>query len=66
VWVAIKRNEFSFALQPQVEIKSGKLFGFEALIRWFHPKRGFVPPDEFIPLIENTENMLKIARKKKL
>jgi hypothetical protein len=29
-------------------------------------KRGFVPPDEFIPLIKNTENMLKIARKKKL
>jgi EAL domain-containing protein (putative c-di-GMP-specific phosphodiesterase class I) len=44
-----------------VEIASGKLFGFEALIRWFHPERGFIPPDEFIPLIENTENMLKIG-----
>jgi diguanylate cyclase (GGDEF)-like protein len=58
---ALERGEFSFALQPQVEIASGKLFGFEALIRWFHPERGFVPPDEFIPLIENTENMLKIG-----
>jgi diguanylate cyclase (GGDEF)-like protein len=58
---ALERGEFSFALQPQVEISSGKLFGFEALIRWFHPERGFIPPDEFIPLIENTENMLKIG-----
>jgi diguanylate cyclase (GGDEF)-like protein len=58
---ALQRGEFSFALQPQVEIASGKLFGFEALLRWFHPERGFIPPDEFIPLIENTENMLKIG-----
>jgi diguanylate cyclase (GGDEF)-like protein len=58
---ALDRGEFSFALQPQVEIATGKLFGFEALIRWSHPDRGFIPPDEFIPLIENTENMLKIG-----
>ena len=58
---ALERGEFSFALQPQVEIATGKLFGFEALIRWYHPQRGFIPPDEFIPLIENTENMLKIG-----
>jgi EAL domain-containing protein (putative c-di-GMP-specific phosphodiesterase class I) len=58
---ALERGEFSFDLQPQVEIATGKLFGFEALIRWFHPERGFIPPDEFIPLIENTENMLKIG-----
>lgn len=58
---ALERGEFSFALQPQVEIASGKLLGFEALIRWHHPDRGFIPPDEFIPLIENTENMLKIG-----
>lgn len=58
---ALDRDEFSFALQPQVDIATGKLLGFEALIRWIHPERGFVPPDEFIPLIENTENMLKIG-----
>jgi diguanylate cyclase (GGDEF)-like protein len=58
---ALDRGEFSFALQPQVEIATGKLLGFEALIRWFHPERGFIPPDEFIPLIENTGNMLKIG-----
>lgn len=58
---ALQRDEFSFALQPQVEIATGRLFGFEALIRWHHPERGFIAPDEFIPLIENTENMLKIG-----
>lgn len=58
---ALEREEFSFALQPQIEIATGKLLGFEALIRWFHPERGFIPPDEFIPLIENTENMLRIG-----
>ncbi|MFT2089392.1 putative bifunctional diguanylate cyclase/phosphodiesterase [Paraglaciecola sp. 2405UD69-4] len=58
---ALEQDQFSFALQPQVRIDSGKLIGFEALLRWVHPERGFVPPDEFIPLIENTENMLKIG-----
>lgn len=58
---ALERGEFSFALQPQIEFATGKLFGFEALIRWEHPQRGFVPPDEFIPLIENTKNMLQIG-----
>ncbi|MDU0353463.1 EAL domain-containing protein [Paraglaciecola aquimarina] len=58
---ALENNEFSFALQPQVEISTGKLLGFEALIRWFHPKRGFIRPDEFIPLIENSERMVKIG-----
>jgi EAL domain-containing protein (putative c-di-GMP-specific phosphodiesterase class I) len=58
---ALERGEFSFALQPQIEIATGKLFGFEALIRWYHPERGFIPPDEFISLIENTQYMLKIG-----
>ncbi|MGJ8682462.1 putative bifunctional diguanylate cyclase/phosphodiesterase, partial [Paraglaciecola sp.] len=58
---ALENDEFSFALQPQVDISSGKLLGFEALIRWFHPTRGFVPPDEFIPIIENSEYMINIG-----
>ncbi|MCF2950304.1 EAL domain-containing protein [Paraglaciecola aquimarina] len=58
---ALDKGEFSFALQPQVDISSGKLLGFEALIRWFHPVRGFVPPDEFIPVIENSGYMLEIG-----
>ncbi|MEP0357566.1 bifunctional diguanylate cyclase/phosphodiesterase [Paraglaciecola sp.] len=58
---ALDQSQFSFALQPQVNIDSGKLIGFEALLRWVHPQRGFIPPDEFIPLIESSENMLKIG-----
>lgn len=58
---ALHRDEFTFALQPQVDMSNGKLLGFEALIRWFHPTRGFVPPDEFIPLVENSEHMLNIG-----
>ncbi|WP_239023965.1 putative bifunctional diguanylate cyclase/phosphodiesterase [Paraglaciecola marina] len=58
---ALEQGQFSFALQPQVNIDSGKLIGFEALLRWIHPERGFIPPDEFIPLIESSENMLKIG-----
>ena len=61
VRAAFARDEFSFALQPQVEIASGKLVGFEALIRWLHPQKGFVSPDEFIPVIENTECMINLG-----
>lgn len=58
---ALECNEFSFALQPQIEISTGKLLGFEALIRWFHPTKGYVPPDEFIPLIENSGHMINLG-----
>jgi diguanylate cyclase (GGDEF)-like protein len=58
---ALIKEEFSFALQPQVEISSGKLLGFEALIRWIHPQKGLVPPDEFIPVMENSQSMLDLG-----
>tara|TARA_R110000868_G_scaffold22375_4_gene91787 strand:+ start:292 stop:2727 length:2436 start_codon:yes stop_codon:yes gene_type:complete len=61
VRAAFKKEEFSFALQPQVEIATGKLLGFEALIRWIHPDKGFISPDEFIPLIENSESMIDLG-----
>lgn len=61
VRTAFENDEFSFALQPQVDIKSGKLIGFEALIRWIHPEKGFISPDEFIPVIENSESMISLG-----
>jgi diguanylate cyclase (GGDEF)-like protein/PAS domain S-box-containing protein len=51
---AIARNELDLFYQPIVDIKTGKLFGAEALARWRHPERGLVPPDQFIPLAEET------------
>ena len=58
--VALRDDQFSLALQPQVEISSGKLVGFEALLRWEHPEKGFVSPGEFIPMLENTPFMLEL------
>ena len=58
---AIVLGQFSLSLQPQIEIKSGRLFGFEALLRWNHPKRGLVSPDEFIPVLENSKHMIELG-----
>ncbi|MCU0533772.1 MAG: EAL domain-containing protein [Hydrococcus sp. Prado102] len=52
--VGLERQEFLLHYQPIVSLKSGKITGFEALIRWKHPKRGLVFPGEFIPVAEDT------------
>jgi len=49
---AIENNELEVYYQPQVDAKTQKLVGAEALIRWKHPQLGFIPPDEFIPIAE--------------
>ncbi len=51
---ALEREEFVIYYQPQVDMESGGITGLEALIRWEHPRRGLVPPLEFIPLAEET------------
>jgi EAL domain-containing protein (putative c-di-GMP-specific phosphodiesterase class I) len=50
---AIAHGELALHYQPQAKI-DGEVFGFEALLRWQHPKRGFVPPSTFIPLAEQS------------
>ncbi|MFB2919374.1 EAL domain-containing protein [Aerosakkonema funiforme] len=51
---AIERQEFVVYYQPIVSLCEGKISGFEALVRWQHPTRGFVSPAEFIPVAEET------------
>ena len=57
---ALRDNQFSLALQPQIEMHTGRLVGFEALLRWQHPKKGNISPADFIPLLENTSFMLEL------
>lgn len=52
---AIERNELSLVYQPIVRLSDAEIAGFEALMRWDHPKRGSIPPSEFIPIAESSE-----------
>ena len=51
---ALDREEFFLEFQPQMSLDTGKMVGMEALVRWNHPKRGLLPPGEFIPLAEES------------
>jgi diguanylate cyclase len=51
---AIKNEEFFIEYQPKIDLKDFEIIGMEALLRWKHPKLGFVPPAEFIPIAEET------------
>lgn len=51
---ALDQQQFELYYQPQVDSETGKIVGFEGLIRWNHPDRGLIPPIEFIPLAEST------------
>ncbi len=51
---AIERDEFRLHVQPKLKLDSGEVVGAEALVRWAHPLRGMVFPDEFIPFAEQT------------
>ena len=59
--VAIERRQFFVVYQPIVDLRTTRIEGFEALIRWQHPTRGVVPPDEFISLTEETRLILPLT-----
>ncbi|ETO27281.1 GGDEF/EAL domain protein, partial [Reticulomyxa filosa] len=58
---AIRLQQFYLVLQPQIELATGRLVGFEALLRWLHPQRGIVTPDEFITVLENSPQMVELG-----
>jgi diguanylate cyclase (GGDEF)-like protein/PAS domain S-box-containing protein len=57
---ALEQNQFLVYFQPQARV-DGEVIGFEALLRWNHPTRGFVPPDQFIPLAEENGMIVEIG-----
>jgi diguanylate cyclase (GGDEF)-like protein len=58
---ALEHGELELHYQPKADLRTGDVIGVEALIRWQHPVRGMVPPDEFVPLAEHTGLMRAIT-----
>jgi diguanylate cyclase (GGDEF)-like protein len=59
--LALQRDELSIFFQPIVDLQSGKIRAFEALVRWFHPEKGELRPDEFIPVAEETGAIITLG-----
>jgi diguanylate cyclase (GGDEF)-like protein len=51
---ALDRDEFQLYAQPKLELATGRIVGIESLVRWIHPEKGFIGPDNFIPFAEST------------
>ena len=58
---AVERGELSMHYQPLIELNDGAIIGFEALLRWQHPARGFISPAQFIPIAEDSGLIIPIT-----
>ncbi len=59
---ALKEKQFKMYLQPKFDILTNKLSGAEALVRWIHPEKGIIPPNEFIPIFEKNGFVSELDR----
>ena len=60
--IAVEQGQLTMVYQPKVMAASGEIMGFEALMRWHHPTFGFVPPDEFIALAEQSGRITQLTQ----
>ena len=59
---AVEENQLRLHYQPELDLRTGRVVGFEALVRWEHPTRGMIPPGEFISLAEETGEIINIGK----
>ena len=59
--IALQRQEFYLNYQPIISLNTGTIVGFETLVRWYHPHKGFISPGKFIPIAEQTNLILPLG-----